>query len=94
MNGTSKSILTTLHIIYFFIAAKQLLSTDARLFWTVGFCGGFITFSTFSAETLSLFQNGMHMGAIVYMASSVVFCLGLTLAGLYLGQLFFKRRAY
>jgi CrcB protein len=65
---------------------RQLISSAARLFWTVGFCGGFSTFSTFSAETLTLIQNGFHFSTLLYVVSSLVLCLGATLGGIYLGE--------
>ena len=65
---------------------KQLLSPSARLFWAAGFCGGFSTFSTFSHETLSLFQSGYSGATLLYIGMSLALCLGATLAGLYLGQ--------
>ena len=37
---------------------RQLISPQAKLFWTIGFCGGFSTFSTFSNETIVLLQGG------------------------------------
>ena len=45
------------------------------LFLRVGLCGGFTTFSTFSAETLGLFESGDHISAIVYAVASVVLCV-------------------
>lgn len=65
---------------------RHVLSPAARLFWAVGFCGGFSTFSTFSAETLSLIQNGFHLSTILYIVSSLVLCLAATFGGIYLGR--------
>jgi fluoride exporter len=65
---------------------KQIISPSARLFWAVGFCGGFSTFSTFSAETITLLQNGFHLSSVLYVIGSLVFCVCATYAGLYLGE--------
>jgi len=37
-----------------------------------GFCGGFTTFSAFSAESISMFQSGNSFLAILYIAASVL----------------------
>jgi fluoride exporter len=65
---------------------KQLISPAARLFWTVGFCGGFSTFSTFSNETITLLQNGFTGSSIIYIAASLLLCVAATYGGLMLGE--------
>ncbi len=65
---------------------KQILSPQAKLFWAVGFCGGFSTFSTFSSESLTLFQQGNHDIMFIYIASSVITCLFATYFGIVLIQ--------
>jgi CrcB protein len=65
---------------------RQLISPASRLFWAVGFCGGFSTFSTFSNETLDLLQNGFHLSVLVYISLSLILCVGATFGGIYAGE--------
>lgn len=65
---------------------KQILSPTARLFLTVGFCGGFSTFSTFSSETLTLFQQGHNISLALYILGSIIFCVTATFGGLFIAE--------
>ena len=54
------------------------------LFLTVGFCGGFTTFSTFSKEALMMLQGGNIWGFVGYVAFSVVVGIALVALGYFL----------
>jgi CrcB protein len=61
------------------------LSPEVRAMLTVGLCGGFTTFSTFTAETIRLAQDGAWSKAVGYVAASVLLGLLASLAGLAVG---------
>lgn len=63
---------------------------DWYLLGAVGFCGGFTTFSTFSAQALQLLQNGQRTMGIAYIAVSLCVCILMTWAGIYLANRFMK----
>ncbi len=54
------------------------------LFLTVGLCGGFTTFSTFSKEALVMLQGGNVWSFAAYVASSVIAGIALVALGYFL----------
>ncbi|MEI6554075.1 MAG: fluoride efflux transporter CrcB [Paludibacter sp.] len=50
---------------------SELISPSLRLFLMVGICGGFTTFSSFTNENLTLFQNGQILSAFIYTGLSI-----------------------
>ena len=48
---------------------------DVRAFVLVGICGGYTTFSSFSLQTLTLFEAGEPARAAANVIGSVVLCL-------------------
>ena len=58
------------------------------LLGTVGVCGGFTTFSTFSAQTFAYLQAGQYDWALGYAVFSIVTCVLAVGAGMYIGKLF------
>ena len=56
------------------------------IFLTIGLCGGFTTFSTFSSEGLALINNGNYLTFLIYTLTSIT----LGLLAVYLGTIIYK----
>jgi CrcB protein len=65
-------------------ALKWDLPQEARVFLTVGICGGFTTFSAFSLDAYVLMQRGDGWLAAGYIVGSVVLSVGALFAALHL----------
>jgi len=75
-----------LGMIMFYFNDKELLNPQFRLFLSVGFCGGFTTFSTFSLETMNLFRDAQYSIGILNIVVNVLLCL----IGIYIAYLISK----
>jgi CrcB protein len=64
-------------------ALKWELPQEARVFLTVGICGGFTTFSTFSLDAYVLMERGEWWLVAAYIAGSVVLSIGALVAALH-----------
>jgi CrcB protein len=64
-----------------FFGNNPMLPPAWRLFAITGFLGGLTTFSTFSAEAMSLLQNGEYAWALGHTALHVLGSIALCFAG-------------
>ena len=55
---------------------------EMRAFLVVGMLGAFTTFSTFSLDTVTLYERGAYLGLGAYLSASVVLSVGALFAGL------------
>ena len=69
-----------------FLVEKFNLSADWHLAILVGVLGSFTTFSTFSLETLVLFEQGDLLKAMTNISLSIVLCVGAVWAGAYFAK--------
>ena len=65
-----------------FFATFSALAPEWRLLVITGFCGGLTTFSTFSAELMTLLQQGRISWAIGIVATHVMGSVLMTFAGI------------
>jgi CrcB protein len=63
-------------------AARWDLSQAMRVFLTVGICGGYTTFSTFSLDACYLIERGQMLASFAYMVASVILSVGALIAAL------------
>ena len=73
-------------LLWGFLSHNASESTSWGLFLTVGLCGGFTTFSTFSKEALTMLQTGQIWGFASYIAISILAGIALVAIGYYIGR--------
>ena len=71
------NIIGSFAIMFFSEPVLSMLPVDNRLglFIRIGLCGGFTTFSTFSAETLTMFDSGNYAFGLLYAFSTIALCI-------------------
>ena len=74
-------------ILYVLIVERGGLPEQARHLLMVGFLGAFTTFSTFSLDAISLWQNGGQTMALMYVFSTVFSCLLAIIVAIWLTRL-------
>ncbi|MDE5764105.1 MAG: fluoride efflux transporter CrcB [Ruminococcus sp.] len=57
------------------VSEKNDISANAVLFWKTGICGGFTTFSTFSLEAFTMFENKSFLSGGFYIILSIAGCI-------------------
>ena len=73
-------------LLWGFLSRNAAENTSWGLFLTVGLCGGFTTFSTFSKEALTMLQTGQIWGFASYIALSILAGIVLVAIGYYIGR--------
>jgi len=67
-------------------AQRWDLPQVVRVFLTVGICGGYTTFSTFSLDAFYLIERGQSLASAIYMIASVVLSVGALIAAMQLAR--------
>lgn len=75
-----------LGLLYRYAADSAAITPEVRGMLTIGICGGYTTFSTFSYETVRLLEDGEFARAGAYVALSVVVSIAAVFLGIVAGR--------
>ncbi len=75
-----------LGLLYRYAVDSAAITPEIRGMLTIGICGGYTTFSTFSYETVRLLEDGEYPRAMAYVGLSVVLSIGGALLGIAAGR--------
>jgi CrcB protein len=87
--GTLIANITGSFLLAFFItlATQRIaISPEWRLFFAIGFVGGYTTFSSFSMETVAILQQGNWLWGGLNLLTNVAFGLTATILGILLAR--------
>ena len=73
-------------IVYSLLSQKISISENLKLFITVGFLGGFTTFSTFNLDFFQLIESSKIAAAMIYALGTFI----ITIIGFYAGYSFIR----
>jgi CrcB protein len=76
-------------VVFVLLVERGALSLEWRNVISVGFLGGFTTFSTFSLDALSLLEQGEIVLALLYVLASVLVCILAAWLGLTVTRMMF-----
>ncbi len=65
-----------------YFTAKINISDNLKLFITIGFLGGFTTFSSFNVDVFELIQNGNILISIIYIFGTFALTVGAFFLGM------------
>ena len=66
--------------------AKNISENLIKYFLIIGFLGSFTTFSAFSIESVSLIESKKYSLLIIYVSSSIFFCISAAYIGMSLNK--------
>lgn len=69
------------------VEIKSLTNPNYKALISIGFCGGFSTFSAFSNDTLQLVQNNRILEALINILLNVILCILATFGGIILAKI-------
>ena len=74
----------------FYIFQKTVIPVEIRILITIGFLGGFTTYSTFCIESVNLFKEGEYLYFLLNMVLTNIISLIMAVGGMYLGKIILK----
>ena len=69
-----------------YYSEKLLINPTTKVLITVGFCGGFSTFSAFAYETVELLKVGQYLSASANVAGNLLACIVSIVVGLVISK--------